>query len=512
MMNETLNYECIVDETDWITWIITGPVTTIVAVFGVCSNLFSLNILRSLAIRPSIRLYLSVLAIANSFVSFCSIWYYSLAEILKPLFGTISFFQYLTVIMHPVSFLSITVAVWMLLIVTAARYFALAYPLRHRVHDSVERARYVYICILLIAILYSVPTLFEMRLSDACSELLINPPKSNSICIMVLDCSIATLFNCSLYMATNVKGCQITLIETGKYYLSVALSSTVLDHTISTSVFRVALSGRSSNQENTTVMLLVVAVKFLLCNYLMIAVNIWELLAGSKIAVGKLYKFIVELSNLLVVANSASDSIVYLRWRRKPARKSSYSNVFKPLFTSDEATLLKNQFECHVSCDAFIGLLTALQRFKCTILFTNQLNFQPSGRTIGSMLAKLLIPNNEDMVYEEGMHIQSLLEEMVFSIGEPTAEQNIVNKLNCIGSRHANLSIPATKWNQFKNTLVEVILLRLTVFHSDLSFAFNHSQYLRIHLQTHTSLTPSILLLETEINLSTTTTSVNSFL
>lgn len=92
-MNETLRYECITDNIDWTTWTITGPVTTTIAVLGVWGNLVSLKIFRSLSIRPSVRLYLSVLAIANSFVSFCSIWYYSLAEMLKPLLGTIRFFQ-----------------------------------------------------------------------------------------------------------------------------------------------------------------------------------------------------------------------------------------------------------------------------------------------------------------------------------------------------------------------------------------------------------------------------------
>lgn len=110
-------------------------------------------------------------------------------------------------------------------------------------------------------------------------------------------------------------------------------------------------------------MLLAVAVKFLLCNYLMIAVNIWEHLAGSQIAVGTLYKLCVELSNLLVVVNSASDSIVYFRWRQKRPPAVSCSNALKTLFTPDEANLLKNEFMCHVSLYSYF-MNKSIARFK----------------------------------------------------------------------------------------------------------------------------------------------------
>uniref|UniRef100_F1L6M3 FMRFamide receptor n=1 Tax=Ascaris suum TaxID=6253 RepID=F1L6M3_ASCSU len=422
-MNEILRYECITDNIDWTTWTITGPVTTTIAVLGVWGNLVSLKIFRSLSIRPSVRLYLSVLAIANSFVSFCSIWYYSLAEMLKPLLGTIRFFQYVTVIMHPVSFLSITAAVWMLLTVTADRYFALARPLRHRAHDSLTRARCVYVSILFAAVLYSLPTLFEMRVSDECARY------TNDTRLIVvptdlrLDPDYISIYSVTLNMIFITVGpfCLITILSIRMIFIVAKARSLRIGMDA-----RATLSGRSTSQENTTVMLLAVAVKFLLCNYLMIAVNIWEHLAGSQIAVGTLYKLCVELSNLLVVVNSASDSIVYFRWRQKRPPAVSCSNALKTLFTPDEANLLKNEFMCH-----------------------------QSSKMIGSQLTDLMVLDNEELARDERICIQTLLEEMLSSIGDPIAEQNIANKLNFVGSQHAQISIPASTWNKFKTTLIE---------------------------------------------------------
>ncbi|KHN88490.1 putative G-protein coupled receptor C02B8.5 [Toxocara canis] len=311
----------------------------------------------------------------------------------------------------------------MLLTVTADRYFALARPLRHRAHDSLRRARCIYICILLAAIFYSVPTLFEMRLSDECarytndSRLIVVPTE------LRLDPDYISIYSVTLNMIFITVGpfCLITILSIRMIFIVTKARSLRFGMDA-----RATLSGRNSNQENTTVMLLTVAVKFLICNYLMIAVNIWERLAGSQIAIGTMYKLCVELSNLLVVVNSASDSIVYFRWRQKPPQPPSCSTALKTLFTPEEAILLKREFTRH-----------------------------SSNKTIGSILARLIITEDERLVRDEGLRIQALLEEMLSSIGEPVTEQNIINKLNYIGSRHLQVPIPAYRWNQLKNSLIE---------------------------------------------------------
>lgn len=74
----------------------------------------------------------------------------------------------MTVIFHPISLLSITVSVWILLVITFDRYLALSRPLQHRVHDSSQRALLISISLIILAFLFSLPSAFELHLSKGC--------------------------------------------------------------------------------------------------------------------------------------------------------------------------------------------------------------------------------------------------------------------------------------------------------------------------------------------------------
>lgn len=91
VMNITV--DCLHNDVDWLIWFITGPLTLLIASFGISTNLYSLKIIQSLEIRLSIRIYLSVHTAANFAISSCSVLYYSLGEAIRPIFGIFDEFQ-----------------------------------------------------------------------------------------------------------------------------------------------------------------------------------------------------------------------------------------------------------------------------------------------------------------------------------------------------------------------------------------------------------------------------------
>jgi purine-cytosine permease-like protein len=76
-----------------VSWLLNGPLTVLAAVLGAIGNLYSVQILAKLSIRPTTRLYLSFLSIANSAVCICSLFFYSTAEMFRPLIGDANLFQ-----------------------------------------------------------------------------------------------------------------------------------------------------------------------------------------------------------------------------------------------------------------------------------------------------------------------------------------------------------------------------------------------------------------------------------
>jgi hypothetical protein len=77
--------------------------------------------------------------------------------------GSNTYSRYMTVVFHPISNLTMTLTIWMLLTVTCERHWALWRPLQHRAFDSTKRATALCIVMLIAATVFCLPTFFELR-------------------------------------------------------------------------------------------------------------------------------------------------------------------------------------------------------------------------------------------------------------------------------------------------------------------------------------------------------------
>ncbi|CAJ0572754.1 unnamed protein product, partial [Mesorhabditis spiculigera] len=410
-------------------WLISGPLSLIFAMLSTLGNLYSLSILCKLNIRRSVRFYLSVLAVANICISQCTLWYYALAETIRPVFGSIAFLILLTVFVHPVSSFSFALSIWMLLTVTADRYFALSRPLQHRASESRQRAQRISAGIAIAAAIFSIPTAFELRLSYDCDPFQeVSKPK-----ILPTNLRIDDNYLLIYHLVLNAM-----FVCLGPLLLLTYLTFRMIFIVYSARKLRCSLEARSSSclktgNENTTRMLLTVVVKFLICNAPSMLLNLWEKVGGYFGAVGAgeavstpAFKYCVELSNLLVVINSASDSIVYMRWWRQQKKTVTYSPIRKTLFSSTEAGYLRDK-ALHKDLDE-----------------------------ISQRLCSAIIADDEDVERMlEAYRIKGVIQELLKAIGAPNAEREMIFRLNEIGRLHKGEHITAKMWSRFKEIFIK---------------------------------------------------------
>uniref|UniRef100_A0A914X8W9 G-protein coupled receptors family 1 profile domain-containing protein n=1 Tax=Plectus sambesii TaxID=2011161 RepID=A0A914X8W9_9BILA len=325
-------YACFVDDFEWslglslASWLLNGPVTTVTAVLGALGNLSSVFMLRMFAIRHTIRLYLSVLAGCNAVVCVCSLFFYSSGEMLRPFIGTNKLLQHITVIFHPISNISMTATIWMLATVTSERHWAIWKPLQHRAIDTKRRAQTICIVLILIAFLFCLPTFFELRVAecrDAQHQRIEHLAWPTALRLDELYLSIYSIGMNSIFITfgpfaiiTCLTARMVFIVARARRERGCMDGSRVATRNGRAPSGR-PTTGNDRGKESTTVMLLAVAVKFLLCNYMQIALNVWEKIGGSEVSSSDIYSFCVDVSNYMIVANSASDCLIYIRWRKK---------------------------------------------------------------------------------------------------------------------------------------------------------------------------------------------------
>ncbi|CAJ0927976.1 unnamed protein product, partial [Mesorhabditis belari] len=414
------------DNIDYALWAISGPLSLLCAILSTLGNIYSLRILCKLNIRRSVRFYLSVLAIANACISQCTLWYYALSEAIRPIFGSIDFFELLTVFVHPVSSFFLTLSIWMMLTVTADRYFALSRPLQHRASESKQRAQRVTLGIILGAALFSVPTAFELRLSYDC-DLFQNISRLRLLpTALRLDDNYLLIYQLLLISIFVYVGPLMLLTLLTFRMIFIVYSARKLRCSIDA---RASFHQKSGGNENTTRMLLTVVVKFLICSAPSMLLNVWEKIVGPTFAVTTpAFRYCVEWSNLLVVINSASDSIVYMRWWRQQKKTVTYSPIRKTIFSNSEASYLREKAQ------------------------------QKDFEEISSQLCRSLLPESEEVEkILEAYRIQGTIQELLKSIGAPNAERDMIFRLNEIGRTHKNEHITARQWARFKEIFIKEV-------------------------------------------------------
>ncbi|KAJ1366745.1 hypothetical protein KIN20_027498 [Parelaphostrongylus tenuis] len=221
--------------------------------------------------------------------------------------SAVTFLAYVLKLIYPVNLIMQTCSVYTMVVITFERWTAVCRPLQVRVWCTPKKSRLAVMCIFVSAVLYNFARFFEYRL--------IHTPDG-------------AIYERWLRDPTNYRGYYVgyyTILYILTHFLIPFTIMAVLNGSIIVAMWqgrqmRQMLTRQQQREQSTTVMLLIVTIVFAVCNTLPFLLNVAEsvfpdLFVDPRTA--NIAFTINDLSNLLVVLNSATTFIVYFIFSEK---------------------------------------------------------------------------------------------------------------------------------------------------------------------------------------------------
>lgn len=264
----------------------------------------------------------------------------------------------------------VTADVWLAVVVTVERYLAVARPLRSRLTSPRRRARLVCLLLSILVVFYNLPLAFELTLTTAVpnyesSNAGLGAMDGNGSTGIVIDPEEGLIPKlCLSPLRDNVYYQFVYRVVAHALFVSIVPFLTILLLTIkivlvvresdrrrarmrkptsssdnqgtggtaalaSSSVSRPDTPTQSCHHRYADVLLTMIAVKFLVFYTLPVVINIVELTAdphafdSEDSEAAKILLFLVDLANLLVVVDGATNSFFYFSWRNRATVRRS---------------------------------------------------------------------------------------------------------------------------------------------------------------------------------------------
>lgn len=165
----SLGYDCIIrakytTPTLGYSYYVCGPVMAIFIILGLIGNVICLKIFATTRPVPLVNFYSIPLSISDCAVLISSFFMSNLPHLL---YGHIqSYGPYVTIYPHATFFgnFAYTFCVWVTVILSLERYFALCHPLKHKIYDAKRRSMVVTLSCFVAALLYNIPRYWETEI------------------------------------------------------------------------------------------------------------------------------------------------------------------------------------------------------------------------------------------------------------------------------------------------------------------------------------------------------------
>ncbi|VDM47068.1 unnamed protein product [Toxocara canis] len=218
------------------------------------------------------------------------------------------YYAYMLKFIYPVNLIMQTCSIYIMLLITVERWTAVCKPLQVRVWCSVRKSRLALLTVLICAILYNLVRFFEYTIEVT--------PEGDTVYVRNLrDPDLYPYYMIGYFTASYL----IThfLIPFG---IIIVMNGHVCCSMITLRRTRLALTRQQQREHNTTVMLMMVTIMFALCNTLPFILNLVECALPDFFSNPETMYFAYQLndiSNLLVVLNSATTFIIYFIFSAK---------------------------------------------------------------------------------------------------------------------------------------------------------------------------------------------------
>lgn len=310
-------------------FVLCGIVLLTIVLAGLVGNALSLLVFIRTTLKPKVYYYLIILTLWDILLLGSSFLLYSLPYLLYG--GLYTFGPYVKIypLCYAVSHVTHTGSIWSMIVFAVERYYALCRPLIYLKWNSKRRLRILLSLVALFAVIYRIPKFFELSL-HLCME------SESGQLITVLDKSDFrenTIYK-SLYKVVGDSlffslGPLLTLLSLtimvtmafrrNKNFRRIETSTSIgrsFLNIADNEHFVACLESKPQLEENEdksmNLMLVAVMVKYCICHTLPMVLNLCETIMHEERFNGAAIETLVDVSNILVVANSSCNIVIYL--------------------------------------------------------------------------------------------------------------------------------------------------------------------------------------------------------
>ncbi|OWF42517.1 FMRFamide receptor-like [Mizuhopecten yessoensis] len=290
---------------------------------GIIGNILSVIVLSQRLMRSSTYSYLSALALSDSFFLFMTMLLL-IKDTKKPVKSEIRwmepYYVYMFPYVHPTALTFQVTSIWLTLAFTVDRYIMICHPFKAERWCSVSRARKVICGLVTAGFLYNIPRFFEYKAEQEQfhlpADIIANFTIPSPLLIKL------TKFGSSNLFREIIHSWLYLICVAGIPFLALVVLNTFLIRAVHESRKKgLQLNSKDKRRNDTTIMLIGVVIIFLLCQGpALVSRMIWALDFNAAFTSLSWYTF-SEVSNFLVIINSAINIVPYYFFGKKFRRQ-----------------------------------------------------------------------------------------------------------------------------------------------------------------------------------------------
>ena len=332
---------------------------TAVCCIGIVCNILSVIVLTRRVMNSSTYSYLSALAVCDTLALFFSIILYS-EDTKYPEKGQIiwqsKIYVYLFPFVHPAAVTFQVTSIWLTLAFTVDRYIMICHPFKAEKMCSVCRARIVIVGIYIFGVLFNIPRFLEYK-----TEIDTVPTLDNGVENRALI-KYTSIGQSKLFLDLVHSYMYLTFV-CGIPFVTLFVLNSFLVHAVHLSRKKgKQINAKEKKRNDTTVMLIGVIVIFFICQGPALIARMVYAIDITYAATSMTFHIINEVSNFLVIINSAINIVPYYFFGKR-FRKEFWRLFCKCCLTRNELRKITRSLSFSVDnrrrisqCSAVSGL------------------------------------------------------------------------------------------------------------------------------------------------------------